>query len=138
MNKRRNINREHYRRVEYIRRTAIVRRERFILASLFIVIFLFSILFFTNKTSANNFAHDSNSVKLYKSVTIYAGDTLESIASDYMSDEYSSVVKYVNELLAINSMNSDTVLIPGNKIIVPYYMSKSIAQNPVIEISLAQ
>ena len=126
------------RREAYIKRTAVVRREKLILSIIFIAAFLFSLLFFTNKTNAGNFKDDSNSVKMYKSITIYSGDTLESIAEEYMSDEYSSVNKYINEVLSINSMTLDTTLVAGNNIIVPYYMSKSISTDPVIEISLAK
>lgn len=129
---------EEKRRASFEKRTAVVRREKSILFALFVGAFLFTLLFFNNKTNAKNFAGNDDSVKMYKSITIYSGDTFESIANEYMSDEYSSQVKYIKEMLSINGMSEDSKLIPGNNIIIPYYMSKSIAQTPMIEISLAQ
>ena len=126
------------RRAAYIKRTAVVRRQRSILLAVFVIVFAFTAICFTNRVHAGNFNLNSDSVKMYKSVTIYSGDTFESIAQKYMTNEYSSVNKYICELTSINGMSSDSKLIPGNKIIVPYYMSKSISSNPVIEISLAK
>ena len=57
-----------------------------------------------------------------------------------MSNEYSSVNKYINEVLSINGMNSATKLVVGNKIVIPYYINKNdsnnMSANPVIEISV--
>ena len=122
---------------EYIARTAVVRRQKLILLCLFIVSLVISSLLLSLKVNANNKKPSSDTVKMYKSIMVYAGDTLESIAEEYMSDEYSSEVKYIKEVSSINGFSADTSLIPGNKIIVPYYMSKSISNNPVIEISLS-
>ena len=125
-----------YRRAVYEHRTAVVRKERMILIAVFCLALFITSFILTGRVYAdNNTASDS--VKMYKSITIYAGDTLETIAAEYMSDEYSSVVKYINEVSSINGLNVDSELTPGNNIIIPYYMSKSISNNPVIEISLA-
>lgn len=128
-----------YRREAYIKRTAVVRTEKMILVSLFLVALIISIMIISSKTYAGNFKSDNNSVKLFKSVTIYAGDTLESIAADYMTEEYSSVSSYIKEITSINGICEDHNLIPGNKLIVPYYTSKNMElMDPVIEISLAE
>ena len=129
-------NRNSY-RSEYIARTAVVRRQKLILLCLFLVSVIISNFIFSIKVNANNKKPSAETVKMYKSIMVYAGDTLESIAEEYMSDEYASEIKYIKEVSSINGFSSDTSLIPGNKIIVPYYMSKSISNNPVIEISLS-
>lgn len=59
-------------------------------------------------------------VKLITSVEIEKGDTLWSIASEYMSDEYDSINKYIEEIKDSNGMTSDEIH-SGNYIIVPYY-----------------
>lgn len=124
------------RREAYLRRTEIVRREKFILISLFIIALFISITFISSKTYAGNFKSNNDSVKLFKSITIYSGDTVESIAAEFMSDEYSSEASYIAELTKINGITAHTNLIPGNKLIVPYYMDNSIETTcPVIEIS---
>ena len=64
---------------------------------------------------------NSNSrYKYYKSVEINPGDTLWSIAGNYITDEYSSMDAYINEVKYINSMG-DTVITAGSSIIIPYY-----------------
>lgn len=124
-------------------RKRVVYRERKLLLSVFALIVMFSVLFFSSKVNAGNFINkgNSNSIKMYKSIMIYAGDSFNSIAKEYMGDEYSSENKYISEILSINGMNEASKLIPGNRIIIPYYMSESIENelvgNPVIEISLA-
>lgn len=59
-------------------------------------------------------AHGSRSeepvnYKYYKSIEIESGDTLWSIAETYMTDEYSSVGDYVEELKSINSLSSEEI-----------------------------
>ena len=64
---------------------------------------------------------NSNSrYKYYKSVEINHGDTLWSIAGNYITDDYSSMDAYINEVKYINSMG-DTVITAGSSIIIPYY-----------------
>ena len=130
--------RELSRREVYISRTATVRRERLIIATIFSIVMIISIMFFSTRVNAENFNKESDSTKMYKSVTIYLGDTFESIAEEYMSDEYSSEAKYIDEVLSINGMTKASKLIPGNNIIIPYYMSKSIDTGSVIEFSLVK
>ena len=141
-------NTKYYNREEYIRRSLIIRREKvlmekIVLSFLFFITLLVSVMFISSKVSAGNFKNKSSedSVKMYKSIMVYAGDTFESIAEQYMTDEYSSEVKYIKEVLSINGMTEASKLVPGNNIIIPYYMSESIinqSYDPVIEISLAQ
>ncbi|NLK74863.1 MAG: LysM peptidoglycan-binding domain-containing protein [Clostridiales bacterium] len=59
----------------------------------------------------------------YKRVTtveIKKGDTLWSIASDYITDEYRDINDYIKEIKDSNGLDSDTIH-AGNYIIVPYY-----------------
>ena len=139
-NMKNNYYREYNRRQQYYNRTVVVYKERLLISIICITVFLFSLLLFNHKTEAANFSANSNAVKMYKSITVFSGDTLESIADEYMSNEYSSVNKYINEVLSINGMNSDTKLVVGNKIVILYYINKNdsnnMSANPVIEISV--
>lgn len=128
------------RREVYIRRTKVVKRERILLVVLFCFALFFSIIFVSSKTYAGNFKNtNSDSIKMFKSITIYSGDTLESIANKYMTEEYSSQISYIKELSSINGFSSTAVLIPGNRIIVPYYSTNNtVSLDPVIEISSAK
>lgn len=59
--------------------------------------------------------------KYYKSITIESGDTLWSIAQEYMDDEhYASVNDYINDVKQINALKSNGITY-GEHLIVPYY-----------------
>ena len=62
-------------------------------------------------------------VKLYRSITIYAGDSLYDLSTTYMTPEYADPMSYVKEVAFINHMDPDDPLIPGNHLIIPYYQS---------------
>lgn len=68
-------------------------------------------------SSAQN-AH--NSYKYYTSVEILPGDSLWSVADQYMTNDYHDKNSYINEVMEINHM-TDTALRVGDSITVPYY-----------------
>lgn len=59
-------------------------------------------------------------VKLVTSVEIKKGDSLWSIASEYMSDEYDNINDYIDEIKKCNGITTDQIR-SGNYIVVPYY-----------------
>jgi LysM repeat protein len=61
--------------------------------------------------------------KYYTSVSVHSGDTLWSIAQDYLSPEYKDSYAYIDEVCRINHLHSD-VLIPGDTLMVPYYSTE--------------
>lgn len=90
-------------------------------AVLLFVVVLLSVAFITKTVTAQRSAERS---KLIVSVEIEKGDTLWSIASEYMSDEYDDMNEYITEIKATNGMVSDDIHI-GNYIVVPYYTDAS-------------
>ena len=58
--------------------------------------------------------------KYYTSITVEEGDTLWDIAGIYMSDEFSSVKKYIDEVKSINHLTGNKIY-AGEELIVPYY-----------------
>lgn len=58
--------------------------------------------------------------KYYKSIIIERGDTLSTIASKYMGDNYRTVEEYVAELVKINGLRDDKIA-AGNYLIIPYF-----------------
>ena len=87
-----------------------------------IIITLILCLVFSIRASAKTDNSDmSPASKQYKSVMIYCNDSVESIAKEYYSAEYSSVDKLEDEIMSINHLSADSALIPGNYIVVPYY-----------------
>ena len=58
--------------------------------------------------------------KYYKSIEIKSGETICSIADQYLSDEYESKEQYMNEVIQINALKEDTIH-NGQYLIIPYY-----------------
>ena len=90
-------------------------------AIILIVVLLFSIGFITKTVTAQRAGERT---KLITSIEIKKGDTLWSIASEYISDEYDDMNEYIKEIMDSNGMASDEIHV-GNYIIVPYYADAS-------------
>jgi cell division protein YceG involved in septum cleavage len=82
-----------------------------------LVLLIISLCFFSKTVTAQR---NNERTKLVTSVEIKRGDTLWSIASDYLSDEYSDLNEYIDEIKVSNGMDSDTIHV-GNYIIIPYF-----------------
>ena len=99
-----------------------VRREKmYLIIGVLITMALCS--FFSIKAFANtdNTSADSFGTKQYRSIMIYCGDTVESIAEDNYSFQFSSVDRMAGEIRSINHLADDEVLIPGNYLVIPYF-----------------
>lgn len=94
-------------------------KNLFKLSVLFLIIAAIAVLMMSIWNPAQ--AEESGAfVKQYKSIVIHPGDSLWSIASDYMDGHYSSRQEYISELMFINNLDSD--LIYANEyLLVPYY-----------------
>lgn len=89
-----------------------------IMAVCLAITFSFSVNSFLSNAKGES---EQISYKYYKSVTISNGDSLWSIAREYMDDEhYSSANDYIKEVKHLNSLKSDYISY-GESIIVPYY-----------------
>lgn len=58
--------------------------------------------------------------KYYKSIVIEKGDSLWSIAEEYMSEEYEGIEEYIKELKSMNGLKGDTIH-SGQNLVVAYY-----------------
>lgn len=86
-----------------------------------LILILLSVSFITKTVTAQN---SNMRTKLVASVEIQKGDTLWSIAADYITDEYNDMNEYIKEIKASNGLVSDEIH-AGNYIIVPYYSDAS-------------
>lgn len=86
-----------------------------------LIVILLTIIFATKTATAKN---DGYRIKQATSVQIKKGDTLWSIASEYMSSEYKDLNDYIEEIKISNGLTSDKIH-AGNFIIVPYYVDVS-------------
>lgn len=85
------------------------------------IILLLSIGAITKTVTAERY---NQRAKLVTSVEIQKGDTLWSIAANYITDEYKSMKQYIEEIKFSNGLTSDNIQ-AGNYIIVPYYADSS-------------
>jgi len=89
----------------------------FMLALFFIVLFVLP-----ERTAA---AGDTTGGRYQiSSVLIEEGDSLWSLASEYYTDEYSSVSEYLTEITRINNISSSDTLYAGNYILIPHYVTE--------------
>lgn len=65
--------------------------------------------------------------KYYTSVVIEEGDTLWSIADQYMDKEIQGKIAYIDEVKSINHIHDGNRIIAGQMLIVPYYSTEYIA-----------
>lgn len=71
----------------------------------------------TNARSTN----DQPEYKYFMSYELEQGDSLWSIASEYCDTHYDSVADYIEEICIINSISTESELIAGTNLIIPYY-----------------
>ena len=81
-----------------------------------VIVFIGCLGFFNSSVTAA----DSSRTKYYTSIQIQEGDTLWSIAENYMTEEYDSIQDYIDEVSMINSLNSKTIH-TGQYLNIPYY-----------------
>ena len=89
---------------------AMAKRVSLLIVSLILLCFL-AVSFKNIKSVAHE--NDRSFNKFYMSIEIEPGDSLWSIANHYMTDDYSSIDAYINELRSLNNLESDE-LIAGN------------------------
>ncbi|CUH92506.1 cell division suppressor protein YneA [Herbinix luporum] len=89
--------------------------------SVLIIIILLTAIFTGKTATAKNERHR---VKQVASVQIQKGDSLWTIASRYMTEEYKDINDYIEDIMICNGLTSDKIH-AGNYIIVPYYVDLS-------------
>lgn len=117
---------------EYLEKSIIRRQQRemeikkrlvIALAAITIVLFFIIIM----QTSISSTASDSSHIvnyKYYKSVEIKKGDTLWSIANEYIDyNEYENIDEYIKEIMKTNSLKSSSIK-AGRYLIIPYYSTQ--------------
>lgn len=96
-----------------------------------------SIILGSNFAAAHSDRSDSPvEHKYYKSIEISYGDTLWSIAQEYMNDDYSSVSEYIYELKEINQLDSIDDIHASRYLTVVYYDTE-FKQNNDMRIKIA-
>lgn len=102
--------------------TPRMRQKRFRrLCVVFTVLFVLAVCgFYRLGTVAQADEIPSRREKYFTSIRVEAGDSLWSIAEDYVSPEYENISAYVDELMFMNGMTDSRIYV-GDYITVTYY-----------------
>lgn len=101
-------------------RSEVVRNQKILLGSVIFVLAVITICVITFGTVNTQAAPAEITYKYYTSVEIQSGDTLWSIASEYMTEDYKDIDEYIHEVCEINHILEDDIH-SGQFITVPYY-----------------
>ena len=74
----------------------------------------------TGLVDAHDTSDDIVMCKYYKSIDIADGDTLWSIAKENMTEDYTSIYEYIEEVMEINNLESEQIQ-AGQYLTVAYY-----------------
>lgn len=103
-----------------------VRRQREMKKN-FLILVMTVCLIVTCSFSLNGFRSNAKddstetSYKYYKSIIVSGGDTLWTIAEEYMDEEhYDSINDYIQEVKSMNSLTDDVIRY-GEYLVIPYY-----------------
>lgn len=84
----------------------------------FVLVMMLCALSLHGKASAK-----TEKYKYYTSITISYGDTLWSIAEEYMDKDFYTKKSYIQEVKSINHLHDD-IIKEGKMLIIPYYSSE--------------
>ena len=112
----RRIRNNKYRRQQELRRHILIS-----VITLCITIFL-AFYIFSIQTDAKD-ASDVIEIKYYTSIEVTNGDTLWTIASEYMGKHYESKSDYIEEVMYMNALKDETIY-TGQHLVIPYYSNE--------------
>lgn len=121
------LSEQEYMELRLERRRAARRKSliiRGICALLLALICVLTFRAFAGKAKAED---QAPSFKYYTSLRVEAGDTLNSIALEYMDDEHYTINAYVKEVCTINHLDDADSIRTGAVLIIPYYSTDYIA-----------
>ena len=96
-----------------------IRRNIFLIV-LAIVLVLVSVVLFHAFISDANTSTEGMVFKYYTSVEVAPGESLWSIAENYLDDHYDGHEQYISEVVSINHLQDEGIT-SGQYLIVPYY-----------------
>ena len=103
------------------KREAVVRRQRGLIAIVIMLVVALGILLGSSMNTLASSGKDISSYnKYYTSIRVESGDTLWTIADEYVGGFNVSKSDYIAEVCQINGISEDNIY-AGDNIIVPYY-----------------
>ena len=84
------------------------------------VMIIVGVCFLSNFNDSGKVSASTSNQKYFICIEICEGDTLWTIADTYISEEYSSLEVYVDEIRELNGLTDD-IIFSGATLVVPYY-----------------
>lgn len=112
-------------KVKFTNNILLFLEKRFILIPITIIALCIMILSFGIISTVVTAKNTTSNYKMVTSVKIEKGDSLWSIANQYMTDEYSDINTYIEEIKKSNGLTTDTIH-EDCYIIVPYYSTNKL------------
>lgn len=106
-------------------RREVVRNQKILLGSVILVLAVITICSIVLGAVNTQAAPAEQSYKYYTSIEIHAGDTLWSIASDYITDDYEDMDEYIKEVCEMNHISGNEIH-SGQYLTIPYYSNISV------------
>ena len=85
-----------------------------------ITILFIGCIFVQAKTPESEEITEAGRTKYFRSIEVQEGDSLWSIAEEYMTEEYSSISDYIDDVKEINGFSKDTMY-AGCYLVIPFY-----------------
>ena len=109
-------------RAEKRRARALAKRRMILLLMTVLLITVGAMVFGSCFSLAKDNSTES-AYKYYTSITIQEGDSLWSIAEEYRTEHYESTQEYIDELVVLNNLTSETIH-AGQHLMVVYFDSE--------------
>ena len=109
-------------------RRIVVRKQKIALVSIAFIALAIVICTFLSGAIRTQAAPSEISCKYYTSIEVRSGDTLWSIASDHITEEYRDMNAYIDEVCSINKISQDEIH-AGQYLTIPYYSNIAVAGN---------
>lgn len=107
----------------FFQRETVVHRNVLFALITSVIIILCAMIGSNIAASGHSKAAQNASTKYYTSIEIEKGDTLWSIAENYITPEYPNTQKYVEEIKEINHLGDDDIH-TGQYLMIPYFSSE--------------
>lgn len=101
-------------------RRRAVRNQRIAFSSILFILLVVMVGFILPGAVKAQAASAETSHKYYTSIQVQKGDTLWTIANSYITEEYSSIHDYIEEVCELNHI-SDNDIHYGQYLTIPYY-----------------
>lgn len=105
------------------RKTVCMIEKRILFVTITLIFILLAAWGISSLEDSSSAKASVESYKYYTSIQVKQGDSLWSIAGNYISADYTDMNDYIDEIKDLNHLSSDAIH-AGEYLLVPYYSSQ--------------